>query len=119
MYSVAIANELIRDIRPVDSKSVLVLNQMEFRVRYLLISLIQKDDSEFDAIDISISEFAEYFDLKWGGPQTKSLKHTIENLIENKYIIDGEVVQWLSDESYFSDGNLHLKLDDSLMPSFN
>lgn len=33
MYSVAIENELIRDIRPVDSKSVLVLNQMEFRVR--------------------------------------------------------------------------------------
>ncbi len=116
MYSVAIANELIRDIRPADSKSVLVLNQMEFRVRYLLISLIQKDDSEFDAIDISISEFAEYFDLKWGGPQTKSLKYAIENLIENSYNVDGEVVRWLSSESGFSDGNLHLKLDDSLIP---
>ncbi len=116
MYSVAIANELIRDIRPVDSKSVLVLNPMEFRVRYLLISLIQKDDYEFESIDISISEFAKYFDLKWGGPQTKTLKYAIENLIENKYIIDGDIVRWLSPESYFSDGNIHLKLDDSLAP---
>lgn len=116
MYFVAIANELIRDIRPVDSKSVLVLNQMEFRVRYLLISLIQKDDSEFDAIDISIPEFAKYFDLKWGGPQTKTLKYAIENLIENKYILDKVTVKWLSDESYLLDGNIHLKLDDSLIP---
>lgn len=116
MYSVAIANELIRDICPVDSKSILVLNQMEFRIRYLLISLIQKDDFEFDAIDISIPEFAKYFDLKWGGEQTKSLKYAIENLIDNSYIIDGKIVRWLSDESYFSDGNIHLKLDDSLVP---
>lgn len=116
MYSVAIANELIRDIRPVDSKSVLVLNPMEFRVRYLLVSLIQKDDYEFESIDISISEFAKYFDLKWGGPQTKTLKYAIENLIENKYILDNVTVKWLSDESYLLDGNIHLKLDDSLVP---
>lgn len=116
MYSVAIANELIRDIRPINSKSVLVLNQMEFRIRYLLISLIQKDTFEFDAIDISISEFAEYFGLKWGGAQTKSLKNAIENLIESSYIIDSKTVQWLSPESYFCDGNIHLKLDNSLVP---
>lgn len=116
MYSVAIANELIRDIRPVDSKSVLALNPMEFRVRYLLVSLIQKDDYEFDSIDISIPEFAKYFDLKWGEEQTKSLRISIENLIENKYILDNVTVKWLSDESCFSDGNLHLKLDDSLVP---
>ncbi len=116
MYSVAIANELIRDIRPADSRSVLVLNQMEFRIRYLLISLIQKDTIEFDSIDISVSEFAEYFGLKWGGLQTKSLRISIENLIESSYIIYGNIVRWLSPESCFSDGNIHLKLDNSLAP---
>ncbi len=116
MYSVAIANELIREVVPADSKSSLVLNPMEFRVKYLLISLIQEDTFEFDAIDISIPEFVKYFDLKWGGLQTKSLKLAIENLIESSYIIDGEIVRWLSPESRFSDGNIHLKLDDSLVP---
>ncbi len=116
MYSVAIANELIREIVPADSKSILVLNPMEFRVRYLLISLIQKDDYEFDAIDISAPEFSEYFGLNWGGAQTKTLKNAIENLIESSYIIDGKAVRWLSPESYFRDGNIHLKLDDSLVP---
>ena len=59
--------------------------------------------------------FSEYFGLSWGGIQTKSLKNAIENLIESRYIVDG-VVKWLSDESYFADGNIHLKLDDSLSP---
>ncbi len=116
MYSVAVANELIREIRPADSRSILVLNQMEFKIRYLLISLIQKDTFEFDAINISVSEFAEYFGLKWGGEQTKNLRISIENLIENNYIIDGNIVRWLSPESCFLDGNIHLKLDDSLAP---
>ncbi len=116
MYSVAIANELIRDIRPYDSKSVLVLSPMEFRVKYLMMSLIQKDDVEFESIDITVSGFAKYFNLIWGGEQTKSMKIAIENLTENKYIINDSIIKWLSDESYFSDGNIHLKLDDSLAP---
>lgn len=116
MYSVAIANELIREIVSADSKSILVLNPMEFRVRYLLISLIQKDDYEFDSIDISAPEFSEYFGLRWGGAQTKTLKNAIENLIESSYIIDGKTVRWLSPESYFCNENIHLKLDDSLVP---
>ena len=66
MYSIAMSNELIRDIRPYDSKSVLVLSPMEFRVKYLMMSLIQKDDYEFESIDITVSEFAKYFDLTWG-----------------------------------------------------
>ena len=110
------SNELIRDIRPYDSKSVLVLSPMEFRVKYLMMSLIQKDDSEFEAIDITVSEFAKYFDLSWGGEQTKSLKVATENLVKSKYVLNGSVVKWLSDESYFFDGNIHLKLDDSLAP---
>ena len=114
MYSVAIANELIRDIRPADSKSVLVLSPMEFRIKYLLISLIQKDDAEFEAIDIRVSEFAKYFNLAWGGEQTKALKTAIENLVENKYILNDSVIKWLSDDSYFDNGNIHLKLDNSL-----
>ena len=116
MYSVAIANELIRDIRTADLRSVLVLNQMEFRIRYMLISLIQKDTIEFDSIDISVSEFAEYFGLKWGGEQTKNLRISIETLIESSYYVDGNTVHWLTPESCFSDGNIHLKLDDSLTP---
>ena len=116
MYSVAISNELIRDIRPYDLKSVLVMSPMEFRVKYLMISLIQKNDSEFEAIDITVSEFAKYFNLSWGGEQTKNLKTAIENLLENKYVLNGSVVKWLSGESFFSDGNIHLKLDDSLAP---
>lgn len=116
MYSVAIANELIREIVPADTKSSLVLSPMEFRIKYLLISLIQKDTFEFDEIDISVAEFAKYFGLKWGGEQTKTLKISIENLVENSYIIDGNTVRWLSPESCFSDGNIHLKLDNSLTP---
>ena len=116
MYSVAIANELIRDIRPYDSKSVLVLSPMEFRVKYLMMSLIQKDDVEFESIDITVSEFAKYFNLTWGGEQSKNLKVAIENLVESKYILIDSIIKWLSDESYFSDGNIHLKLDDSLAP---
>ena len=116
MYSVAIANELIREVVPADSKSSLVLNPMEFRVKYLLISLIQEDTFGFDAIDISIPEFADYFNLSWGGLQSKNLKFAIENLIESSYIIDGEVMRWLSPKSCFLDGNIHLKLDDSLAP---
>lgn len=89
---------------------------MEFRIRYLLISLIQKDTFEFDSIDISVGEFANYFGLKWGGEQTKNLRISIENLVENSYIVDGNAVHWLSPESCFSDGNIHLKLDNSLTP---
>ncbi|MBR4858829.1 MAG: replication initiation protein [Clostridia bacterium] len=116
MYSVAISNKLIREAVPTDSKSSLVFLPMEFRVKYLLISLIQKETFEFEAIDITTPMFSEYFGLSWGGIQTKSLKNAIENLIESRYIIDGVVVKWLSDESYFADGNIHLKLDDSLSP---
>ena len=116
MYSVALANKLIREAVPVDSRSTLILSPMEFRVKYLLISLIQKDDYEFDAIDISIPEFAKYFGLAWGGEQTKSLKIAIENLIEFSYILDGNIIRWLAPESYVSDRNIHLKLDDSLAP---
>lgn len=101
MYSVSLANELIREAVPVDSRSTLTLSPMEFRVKYLMISLIQKDDYEFDAIDISIPEFAKYFSLKWGGEQTKNLRISIENLVENSYIIDGNTVRWLSPESCF------------------
>ena len=54
MYSVAIANELIRDIRPVDSKSVLVLNQMEFRVRYLLINRLTALEQFINSICVSL-----------------------------------------------------------------
>ena len=116
MYSVSIANELIREIIPADTKSSLVLSPMEFRIKYLLISLIQKDTFEFDSIDISVGEFANYFGLKWGGEQTKNLRITIKNLVENSYIVDGNAVHWLSPESCFSDGNIHLKLDNSLTP---
>ncbi len=116
MYSVAIANKLIREAVPADSKSSLVFLPMEFRVKYLLVSLIQKTTFEFDAIDITTSVFADYFGLIWGGVQTKSLKNAIETLKECRYIIDGEIVKWLSDESYFSDRNIHLKIDDSLAP---
>lgn len=116
MYSVSLANKLIRETVPVDSRSSLVLSPMEFRVKYLLISLIQKDDSEFFAIDISIPEFAKYFGLKWGGEQTKSLKTALENLTEFSYILDGNIIRWLSPESHISNGNIHLKLDDSLVP---
>ena len=116
MYSVAMSNELIRNIRPYDSKSVLVLSPMEFRVKYLMMSLIQKDDYEFESIDITVSEFAKYFDLTWGGEQSKNLKVAIENLVESKYILNDSIIKWLSDESYFFDGNIHLKLDDSLAP---
>lgn len=116
MYSVAIANELIREAVPVDSRSTLTLSPMEFRVKYLLISLIQKDDCKFDAIDISVPVFAKYFGLKWGGEQTKSLKTAIENLTEFSYILDRNIIRWLSPESHISGGNIHLKLDDSLIP---
>lgn len=116
MYSVAIANELIREAVSVDSRSSLVLSPMEFRVKYLLISLIQKDDFEFDAIDISVPVFAKYFGLKWGGEQTKSLKFAIENLIEFSYVLDGNIIRWLAPESHISDSNIHLKLDNSLIP---
>lgn len=116
MYSVAISNKLIREAVPADSKSSLVFLPMEFRVKYLLVSLIQKTTFEFDAIDITASVFADYFGLTWGGVQTKSLKTAIEALKESRYIIDGKVVKWLSDKSCFSDGNIHLKLDDSLSP---
>ena len=116
MYSVSIANELIREIIPADTKSFLVLSPMEFRIKYMLISLIQESTFEFDSIDISIAEFAEYFGLKWGGEQTKSLKISIENLTESRYILDGNIIRWLSPESCFSGRNIHLKLDDSLVP---
>lgn len=116
MYSIAMSNELVRNARPADSKSVLVFNAMEFRVKYMMISLIQKKDSEFEAIDITVSEFAKYFDLKWGGEQTKALKIAIENLTENRYIINDNIMKWLDDSSSFSDGKIHLKLDDSLKP---
>lgn len=116
MYSVAMSNELIRDIRPYDSRSVLALSSMEFRIKYMMISLIQKDDFEFESIDITVSEFAEYFGLSWGGEQTKALNVAIENLVENKYVLNDSIIKWLSDESYFSDGNIHLKLDDSIAP---
>ena len=116
MYSVFISNRLIRDAVPADSKSCLILSPMEFRVKYLLISLIQKDTFEFESIDITIPEFAKYFDLSWGGEQTKSLKIAIDNLIDFNYILDNSVVRWLSPESDFTDGILHLKLDDSMKP---
>lgn len=116
MYSVAIANKLIREAVSVDSRSSLVLSLMEFRVKYLLISLIQKDDCKFDAIDISVPVFAKYFGLKWGGEQTKSLKIAIENLTEFSYILDRNIIRWLSPESHISGSNIHLKLDDSLAP---
>lgn len=116
MYSVAIANELIRDIRPADSKSCLVLSPMEFRIKYMMISLIQKDNFEFDSIYITVSEFAKFFDLSWGGEQTKNLKIAVENMINSYYVVDDVTVKWLSDESYFSDNKIHLKLDSSLVP---
>ena len=116
MYSVFLANELIREAVPVDSRSTLILSPMEFRIKYLLISLIQKDDYEFDAIDISVPVFAKYFGLKWGGEQTKSLKIAIENLIEFSYVLDGNIIRWLAPESHISDSNIHLKLDNSLIP---
>lgn len=116
MYSVSMANELIREIIPADSRSCLVLSPMEFRIKYLLVSLIQENTFEFDAIDISAAEFAKYFDLKWGGEQSKSLKISMENLTESRYILDGNIIRWLSPESCFSGGNIHLKLDDSLVP---
>ena len=116
MHSVSIANELIREIIPADTRSFLVLSPMEFRIKYLLISLIQEKTFEFDSIDILVAEFAKYFSLKWGGEQTKNLKISIENLTESRYILDGNIVRWLSPESCFSNGNIHLKLDDSLVP---
>ena len=116
MYSVVIANELIREAVPVDSRSTLILSPMEFRVKYLLISLIQKEDSGFFAIDISIPEFAKYFGLSWDGLQTKNLKIAIENLIDFNYVLDGNIIRWPSPESCVHDGNIHLKLDDSLVP---
>lgn len=116
MYSVAIANELIRDITPADSKSCLILSPMEFRIRYMMISLIQKEDFEFEAIDITVLEFAKFFDLSWGGEQTKNLKTAIENMVNRYYVVDNVTVKWLSDESYFSDNKIHLKLDNSIVP---
>ncbi len=104
MYSVSIANELIREAVPADSKSSLVLSPMEFRVKYLMISLIQKDTVEFDSIDISVPVFAKYFGLNWGGEQTKSIGIAIENLIEGKYILDDKTIQWLASESCISEG---------------
>ena len=116
MYSVSMANELIREIIPADIKSCLVLSPMEFRIKYMLISLIQESTFEFDATDISVAEFAKYFDLKWGGEQTRNLKISIENLIESSYILDENSVRWLSPESCFLGGNIHLKLNNSLAP---
>ena len=110
------SNELVRDARPADSKSVLVFSAMEFHVKYMMISLIQKKDSEFEAIDIGVSEFSKYFGLKWGGEQTKALKAAIENLTKNRYIINDNIIKWLADESSFADGKIHLKLDNSLKP---
>lgn len=40
MYSVSLANELIREAVPADSRSTLILSPMEFRVKHLMISLI-------------------------------------------------------------------------------
>ena len=51
-----------------------------------------------------------------GRKQTKSLKTAIENLTEFSYILYGNIIRWLSPESYISDGNIHLKLDNSLIP---
>ena len=116
MYSVLIANKLIREISPADTKSTLLLSPIEFRVKYLMISLVQKETKFFEPIDITTPEFARYFGLSWGGEQTKSLAVSIENLIENSYILDDKIIRWLSPESYISDGKIHLKLDDSLSP---
>ena len=116
MYSVLISNKLIREILPADTKSNLVLSPMEFRVKYLMISLIQKNTEKFEPIDITVPEFARYFGLSWGGEQTKSLVVAIGNLIENSYILDGKTIHWLSPESYISDGKIHLELNGSLAP---
>jgi len=116
MYSVIIANKLIREVIPADTKSTLLLSPMEFRVKYLMISLVQKETKFFESIDIMIPEFARYFGLSWGGKQTKSLAVSIKNLIENNYILDGKTIRWLSPEPHISDGKIHLKLDDSLSP---
>ncbi len=116
MYSVLISNKLIREILPADTRSNLVLSPMEFRVKYLMISLIQKNTEKFEPIDITVPEFARYFGLSWGGEQTKSLVVAIGNLIENSYILDGKTIHWLSPESYISDGKIHLELNSSLAP---
>lgn len=116
MYSVAISNDLIQHAKPADSKSRLVFTPAEFRIKYLLVSLIQKTTAEFESIDITVSEFAKYFNLTWGGEQTKALIVAVENLKNFRYIVGGNVVHWLAPESDFSDGIIHLKLDGSLAP---
>ncbi|MEE1011808.1 MAG: replication initiation protein [Acutalibacteraceae bacterium] len=113
-YQAVISNCLIRDICSADDGKM-IFSVTEYRIIFMLISLIKKIDVQFRTFNISIAEFCEYWEISYGGNQAKNISDTVKSLCEKEYIVNNKTVRFLDDNSYITDGIMHLKLDDSLL----
>ncbi len=117
MKHITMSNDLIRKPMPADESNSTIMPVWENRIRLMLITLIDYNAENFEWKEITIIEFKSFWGLStWGGVQQKMLSDAINNLKNNKYCIDGHIIQWLDNESDIILGRMRLKLNDSLRP---
>ena len=116
-YPVTMSNDLIRKSVPADESNGAIMPVWENRIRLMLISSIDYNAENFEWKEITVCDLKNFWNLSsWGGVQQKMLSDAINNLKNNKYYIDGHIIQWLDNDSDIVIGRMKLKLDDSLIP---
>ena len=116
-YPAALSNQLIKNIETTDLCDGLAIPIMAYRLKYLLVSLIRPDTEEFEEIELTVSEFREYFEIKsWGGKQQDALEYAISMLRGAKYKVGNDEITWLAPESDIDGDDISLCLHRSLTP---
>lgn len=116
-YPAAISSLLIRDVKANNDFTELAIPIMAYRLKFLLVSLIRPDTEKFEELDLTVSEFMKYFEIKnWGGNQQDALSDAISMLKSFNYSVDGNIITWLTGDSEIDGQDIRICLHESLIP---
>lgn len=111
-YLVVKHNDLIRKVQ-----ALLSLTVNEQKVALYLISLINPDDKDFDAVLVSISALCELFGLEKVKGNYERLKKAIKALSDKSHWLNGELFRWVDTAKVIpNSGMVRVKLSESLKP---
>ncbi len=113
-FSAVISNNLIKNLHADDENRGVILSVMEYKIIFALISKIKNNDVKLIKYDIPVTDFCKFWNISYGGNQSKIIAESVKNLSEKKYNTNDKSVKYLTSESYVSNGIMHLQLDDSI-----
>ena len=112
---VFIPNKLVRKLEGCDGeRSLLYLT--ENRILFLLLSQIKMNDTYFESLELSITDYCKFFGISNGGKVKNLLTEAIDFLKNTIFIVEGDPIKFLDDTSDIEKGQLYLLLDDTLEP---